>query len=186
VGDQDERNEAPYEERSTLTQGPPLRPEIARRVESMLDAVEGQLASVRREANDEARRRVQDARRLAEELVAERQRQVSDLTDGLIARAEALLERLEAGDPSGSLGPSRAAPNDPSVEREPSEQHGPGPDVARLVAIQMAASGSTRGQVERHIRNSLALREPDEILDEVFGPKTRGEDRAPWASRPRT
>jgi hypothetical protein len=134
---------------------------------------------------DEARRRVEEARRRADELVADRQRQISDLTDGLIARAESLLEELEAGNPSASLGSAPAAASDPSVESGPSEQQGPGPDVARLVAIQMAASRRTREEVQSHLRTSLEMEDPGQILDEVFGPGSPGDARAPWSRQAR-
>jgi hypothetical protein len=136
-----------------------------------------------READDEARRQVEEARRRADELVAERQRQIADLTDGLIARAEDLLEQIEAEDSSASRRSPPAAASDPPVESGPSEQQGPGPDVARLVATQMAASGSTREEVQSHLRTSLKVEDPGPILDEVFGPGSPGDAQAPW-SRP--
>jgi hypothetical protein len=59
---------------------------------------------------------------------------------------------------------------------------GHGLDSARLVAIQMATAGSTRAQVETHLREALAIAEPRPILDEVFGWNTPADARVPWTA----
>ena len=41
--------------------------------------------------------------------------------------------------------------------------------AARLVALQMAVSGSSRGDVAVHLSREFAMKDPHEILDEVFG-----------------
>jgi hypothetical protein len=46
----------------------------------------------------------------------------------------------------------------------------------------MAASGKTRYEVEAHLRDSLGVAAPGQILDEVFGPGTAGDARVPWAA----
>lgn len=42
-------------------------------------------------------------------------------------------------------------------------------DAARLVALQMAVAGSTRGEVAEHLQRAFAIEQPHPILDEVFG-----------------
>ena len=55
---------------------------------------------------------------------------------------------------------------------------------ARQAAIQMAAAGNTRTQVETHLRGFLRVADPTALLDQVFGPATGGEARVPWAITP--
>jgi hypothetical protein len=43
---------------------------------------------------------------------------------------------------------------------------------ARLVALQMAVAGSTREEVDAHLRSEFELEDPSTILDEVFGRAT--------------
>ncbi|HYU60703.1 MAG TPA: hypothetical protein VEK39_08080 [Solirubrobacterales bacterium] len=52
---------------------------------------------------------------------------------------------------------------------------------AQVIAIQMAAAGSTRGEVEAQVRDSLGVPDPGEILDEVFGRGSPDDARVPWA-----
>ena len=45
---------------------------------------------------------------------------------------------------------------------------GGGRDV-RAIAAQMASAGSTRGEIERHLRVQYGVRDADQALDEIFG-----------------
>jgi hypothetical protein len=56
-------------------------------------------------------------------------------------------------------------------------------DDAHRVAIQMAAAGSTRGEVESHLASSPAPTRTS-VLDDVFGPGTPADARVPWATPP--
>ena len=75
-------------------------------VASMIGAVEREVASIRREAEQgarahrqqaeaEAQSRLEEANRVGEGMVAERQRRLSELSDGIAERAEALTAGLE-------------------------------------------------------------------------------------------
>lgn len=69
----------------------------------------------------------------------------------------------------------------------PAEQRQPGDRAwveARQAAIQMAAAGNTRAQVEAHLRGFLHVADPTPLLDQVFGSSTAGEARVPWAIAP--
>jgi hypothetical protein len=55
---------------------------------------------------------------------------------------------------------------------------------AQVVAIQMAGSGSSRADVESHIRETLGVEDPEPLLDEIFGPGTPGHARVEWARGP--
>lgn len=55
-------------------------------------------------------------------------------------------------------------------------------DEARMVAIQMAATGATRGSVREHLHRALGLRDTGAVLDEVFGPGSGEDAQVPWTS----
>ena len=76
-----------------------MAPEISRRVGSILDAVEREASRLRDEAQAEAARYGENARRHADGLVAERQRRISELSDELIAKSEAVVARLDDAAP---------------------------------------------------------------------------------------
>jgi hypothetical protein len=59
----------------------------------------------------------------------------------------------------------------PPPQAQPVEQGGgaaPGTERARLVALNMAVSGTPRAEAERHLREELAIDDPRTILDEVY------------------
>ncbi len=71
-----------------------MAPEISRRISSILDDVEEEASRLREEARSEAIRYTDSARRHADELVAERQRRIAELSDELIVKSEAVASRL--------------------------------------------------------------------------------------------
>lgn len=54
----------------------------------------------------------------------------------------------------------------------------------RQAAIQMAAAGNTRAQVEAHLRGFLRVADPTPLLDQVFGTASGDGARVPWAITP--
>jgi hypothetical protein len=56
-------------------------------------------------------------------------------------------------------------------------------DDAHRIAIQMAAAGSTRGEVEAHLAHAPAPARAS-VLDEIFGAGSPAETRVPWATPP--
>jgi hypothetical protein len=56
----------------------------------------------------------------------------------------------------------------------------PVPSAARLVAIEMAVGGSSRAEVERHLRDELGVQEPEPLLDDVFGAASTAGSRLAW------
>ena len=56
----------------------------------------------------------------------------------------------------------------------------PVPSAARLVAIEMAVGGSSRAEVEQHLRGELGVAEPDSLLDDVFGAASTAGSRLAW------
>lgn len=249
----------------------PAAAEISRRVGAILDAVEREATRLREEARIEAAGYLDDARRRADDLVAERRRRISELSDELVAKSEAVIARLddaapvrhgfenlvralgdaaerlarEAGGsdvefgapPYGTQHPAAAQHAQPRPVAQPHEgaatyrqgdaaartfgdaqrQHRapepvhparapaapgwrglggePAPaqaaatasgwrqqDEVRMVAIQMAASGASRGAVREHLHRALGLGDSGPVLDDVFGPGSGEDARVPWAA----
>ncbi len=79
------------------------------------------------------------------------------------------------GEPQGSYPPDPQAPG----------EEWQGVDDARLVGIQMAAAGRTRGQVREHLHSQLGIGDARAILDEIFGPGSPEDARVPWTAFPR-
>lgn len=50
-------------------------------------------------------------------------------------------------------------------------QSGGGSAAARLLATQMAVSGSTRAEIEMRLRNGFEIEDTSEILDAILGPE---------------
>ena len=80
--------------------------------------------------------------------------------------------------------PPEAAPKPTGPATERRDPGKPSADGAHLLAIQMAAAGSTRAQIESHIRETVGVADPRPILDDVFGPGAPPDATVPWA-RPR-
>lgn len=83
--------------------------ELGERVRALVAAAEGMAAAVRsdadnyaltrrREVDAEAERRLREASEQADALLAERLTRISDLSDRILERAEAVLERLESAE----------------------------------------------------------------------------------------
>jgi hypothetical protein len=54
------------------------------------------------------------------------------------------------------------------------------PSAARLVAIEMAVGGSSRAEVESHLRDDLGVADPQPLLDDVFGTASHAGSRLAW------
>lgn len=76
-----------------------LAPEIARRVSTIFDAVEREAEDLRAQAREEARRYLEDAQRRADDMVRRRQQRIGELSDDLLAKAEAVVSRLDSAAP---------------------------------------------------------------------------------------
>ena len=65
-------------------------------------------------------------------------------------------------------GRSAAEPEPDPAELEPAAS---APAGARLLATQMAVSGSSRDEIEARLRNGFAIADPHAILDAILGPE---------------
>lgn len=57
----------------------------------------------------------------------------------------------------------------PTPEPEPAATAEPPSDAARLVAVEMALAGSSRDDVDRHLRSAYDVADTGDLLDDVFG-----------------
>jgi vacuolar-type H+-ATPase subunit H len=177
---------------------PPLATGTAERLAAIVEAAERAAVTVIDDAEEQARRRLEQAQAEADRLVADRLASLSDLTDSLIAQAEAIRSqseqlafslqeakrRLSAEGLDSAPGPDE--PQRPShlsaVEAvdEPAEEptvlrsaaNEPGtPAGARLLATQMAVSGNSREEIEAKLQNGFDIEDTASILDAILGPE---------------
>jgi vacuolar-type H+-ATPase subunit H len=213
--------------RDDRTSGPkPLASSAARRVEAIIEGAEQAAGRVIDDAEAKARAYLSEAEAEANRLVEERLGALGELTDALIAQADAIHRqsellsnslreakaRLESDLQGGSRSPFRAEPvgEEPEPEepgvREGEELNGNGslgaageppaphltavdpppperpvagfgairergtPAGARLLATQMAVSGSSREEIAARLRNGFEIEDADAILDAILGP----------------
>jgi hypothetical protein len=67
------------------------------------------------------------------------------------------------------VAPEPASP--PEEPSAPADSPRPGSAAARLLATQMAVSGSSRQEIEMRLRNGFEIEDTGEILDAILGPE---------------
>jgi hypothetical protein len=97
--------------------------------------------------------------------------------------AETVPERQPPAEPErrthlAAVVPIEAAPEpeaQPDARREPPVESAPAADPspagARLLATQMAVSGSSREEIEQKLRNGFGIEDSSAILDAILGPE---------------
>lgn len=171
---------------------PSLATSTAERIGAIVEAAERAAVAVIDDAEEQARRHLEEARAEADRLVADRLASLSGLTDSLVDQAEAVsaeserlvakLEEAKRRLAAGEL--EEAEPGEPPEQARgahlsavaPVEdgEHGPGhgtPAGARLLATQMAVSGSSRREIEARLRNGFEIEDAASILDAILGPE---------------
>jgi hypothetical protein len=201
----------------------PRRPstKAAERLAVIVDAAERAALSVIDDAEQEARRYLEEAQARADLIVAERLREAADLLErhrGAVA-AESLRSARTDPAPAEEEEAEAPAPAPPPVEeeagapapapveeaeeppvpeppptpleaaavrpaepelvpepvapaaREPATSPQAGSAAARLLATQMAVSGSSRQEIEMRLRNGFEIEDTTEILDAILGPE---------------
>jgi vacuolar-type H+-ATPase subunit H len=170
----------------------------AERLAGIVEAAEQAASKVIDDAEAEARRRLAEAEAEAERLVAERLASLAELTDSLIASSEGIRgesERLLAsleearelirdGDGNrrrsdqGAEKPRRgshlsavASVERPALALKPAEPELGNSAGARLLATQMAVSGSSREEIEARLRSGFRIEDTASILDAILGPE---------------
>jgi len=178
-----------------LTSQQDLRATTAERLEAIVEAAERAAEGVIDDAEAQARRYLAQARAEADRLAEGRFGELSDLVDSLLGQAvslrreavqlQATLEeakaRLEGGEQPQSQRPEPmeevvAPPRLRAVgetEASAPEEDARRTDAAgaRLLATQMAVSGSSREEIELRLRNGFQIEDTDAILDAILGPE---------------
>jgi hypothetical protein len=129
----------------------------AERLAAIVEAAEQAATKVIDDAEEQARQRLEEASDRADRIVAERLRALADELD---PPADAATRR------EPHLRPVDAEPRAPAPAGPRS-----GAAAARLLATQMAVSGSSREEIERRLRSSFEIEDAHEILDAILGPE---------------
>jgi hypothetical protein len=169
----------------------------AARLAEIVEAAERAAAKVIDDAEAQAAERLREAEAEAGRLVSNRLGSLSELTDSLVTEAEELRTRsqrllasleqaqalLAGAEPERGAaraeGEARGAHLSAvaPVEEERSPQpHAAGggagtPAGARLLATQMAVSGSSREEIESRLRSGFEVEDAGSILDAILGPE---------------
>ena len=139
----------------------PLATSAAERIAVIVEAAEKAAASVIDDAEEQASRYLDEARAEADRIVAERLRAVADELDPPASGAH----------PASHLKPVES----PQPEDEPgsaaARRSSNGSAGARLLATQMAVSGSSREEIEARLRSGFEIEDAAGILDAILGPE---------------
>lgn len=127
----------------------------AERLAAIVEAAEQAAAKVIDDAEEQARRQLSEAGARADRIVAERLRALADELDPPSQQQR-----------KPHLKPVAAAP-------DPEQPAGPrsGSAGARLLATQMAVSGSSREEIAERLHSGFELDDANEILDAILGPE---------------
>lgn len=201
MNDRDDRNSAPRPLASSAARRVEAIIEGAERAaEQVIDDAEAKarayLAEAEAEANRTVEKRLASLGELTDALVAQADsiRRQSELLIRSLREAKERLEE-EAGSPSEAgqkqdgdgipsvdevrQGPRLSAvepaeperPTPPRIERWPERRERGTPAGARLLATQMAVSGSSREEIAERLRNGFEIENADAILDAILGPE---------------
>jgi hypothetical protein len=131
-----------------------LTSSTAERLAAIVEAAEQAAAKVIDDAEEQARRQLSEASARADRIVAERLRALAD-----------------------ELDPQTSRPREPHLRpvaetaAEPAPAPRSGAAGARLLATQMAVSGSSREEIEARLRSGFEIEDTSEILDAILGPE---------------
>jgi hypothetical protein len=177
-----------------------LRATTAERLEAIVEAAERAAEGVIDDAEAQARRHLAQALAEADRLAASRVDDVSGLIDSLLGQALSLrqeAERLQASlEEAQARFDGRENAREPEDAEEPQEHEEPrAPRLravlgegepaskpssaradsagARLLATQMAISGSSREEIAQRLESGFEIEDTDAILDAILGSEER-------------
>ncbi|HEU4736940.1 MAG TPA: hypothetical protein VFS48_07960 [Solirubrobacterales bacterium] len=135
-----------------------LTSSTAERLAAIVEAAEQAAAKVIDDAEEQARQQLSEAGARADRIVAERLRALADELD------------------PPSLAAAPREPHLKSVSTAPQPDAAPagprsGSAGARLLATQMAVSGSSREEIAERLRSGFEIEDTSEILDAILGPE---------------
>jgi hypothetical protein len=134
-----------------------LTSSTAERLAAIVEAAEQAASKVIDDAEEQARRQLQEAGARADGIVAERLRALADELDPQMQAAPRREPHLR--------------PVEPESEPAPAAGRHSTSAGARLLATQMAVSGSSRAEIEQRLRGSFEIEDTSEILDAILGPE---------------
>jgi hypothetical protein len=145
----------------------PLATSTAERIAVIIEAAERAAESVIDDAEEQAARHLEEARAQANRIAADHLREVADRLDPPGG------PRLRAG---GHLKPVEPAPSeeeDSGAEPGPERLSGQRSNLAgaRLLATQMAVSGSSRDEISERLETEFGIEDSTAILDAILGPE---------------
>jgi cell division septum initiation protein DivIVA len=139
---------------------PPSEDKVTERLAAIVDAAERTALSVIDDAEKEAKLYLEEARARADRMVAERLREEADRIESQGSGGSGEAPRLRAVE----------SPAPEAAGAQPLATNG-GSAAARLLATQMAVSGSSRGEIETRLRDGFEIEDTSEILDAILGPE---------------
>src|SRR4051794_14742254 len=186
---------SPSQRRKTTGEQSRLRAETAERLEAIVEAAERAAEGVIDEAEAEAHRYLAQAQAEADRAAQDRLSELAGAIDLLVGQADSLrqeAERLQANleaaqarlggpeteaaaeRPDGAGG--RAEPRPPKLRAVGEESPARAEDRdraagARLLATQLAVSGSSREEIEARLRTGFEVEDTSAILDAILGPE---------------
>jgi hypothetical protein len=140
---------------------------VAERLATIVDAAERAALEVIDDAEKEAQRYLEEAQERADRIVAEKLREAADALEGQRANGDGPLLRSVELEPQADQEPP---PEQTVVAAEPHAKSD-GSAAARLLATQMAVSGSSRMEIEMRLRSGFEIEDTSEILDAILGPE---------------
>jgi hypothetical protein len=145
-------------------------------VRQILQAAERSVSEMRARANEEASEHVERVKATADGLMAkldELERELGNLLAALRAGGERLIAGLADLQAEVSGGePVRAPEPEPEAQEDYAAASASVAETddagARLIALNMALSGSSREEIARYLADNFTLDDPDGLLDDVF------------------
>lgn len=132
-----------------------LTSSTAERLAAIVEAAEQAAAKVIDDAEQQARQQLSEANARADRIVAERLRAIAD--------------ELDPPQVPKTREPHLRPVTEAGVEAAPGPRSGAA--GARLLATQMAVSGSSREEISARLRSSFEIEDTSEILDAILGPE---------------
>jgi dsDNA-specific endonuclease/ATPase MutS2 len=132
-----------------------LTASTAERLAAIVEAAERAAAQVIDDAEEQARRKLEEASVHANRIAAERLREIADTLDP----------------PAESRPTSHLRPVETAGDEEERPQRRSSAAGARILATQMAVSGSSREEIEQRLRSGFDIEDTSEILDAILGPE---------------
>jgi cell division septum initiation protein DivIVA len=177
-----------------------LRADTADRLEAIVEAAERAAEGVIDDAEKQAHRYLAQARAEADRQAEGRGEELSGLIETLLGQATSLRQEAERLQATLEAARAQLNGEEPAVEAPREERadaprlravdaaEAPAPEPplaaapepnprradasgARLLATQMAVSGSSREEIAQRLRNGFEIEDTDAILDAILGPE---------------